>query len=185
MGSLGASAEWFRYLTLSCAEQNPRHRIRLAFRSACSGWIWWRADARSNQKIRCTCRSCSEASKASLAIRSFTESIMRLRTNDLILPSSLAGCMISLVTEKAGLVGVIMEKGKETWKIAVIGCDLNNVPKYLGFANTREEATKLSEERRNNRVASSHCVRRWIKGSKEWLIGGGTSSSIPSSESWL
>ena len=32
---------------------------------------------------------------------------------------------------------------EETWRFAVIGCDSNEVPTYLGFANDLEEAEKL------------------------------------------
>jgi len=28
----------------------------------------------------------------------------------------------------------------ESWSFAVVGCDSNNIPKYLGFTKTREEA---------------------------------------------
>lgn len=33
----------------------------------------------------------------------------------------------------------------EGWKFTVVGCDSNNIPKYLGNAETREEADKLQK----------------------------------------
>jgi hypothetical protein len=33
----------------------------------------------------------------------------------------------------------------KTWAFAVVGCDLNEHPKYLGFAQTYEDAIKLQE----------------------------------------
>jgi len=31
----------------------------------------------------------------------------------------------------------------EGWNFAVVGCDSHDIPKYLGFVQTREEADKL------------------------------------------
>jgi hypothetical protein len=33
----------------------------------------------------------------------------------------------------------------KTWAFAVVGCDLRDHPKYLGFAKTYEDAIKLQE----------------------------------------
>jgi hypothetical protein len=33
----------------------------------------------------------------------------------------------------------------KTWAFAVVGCDLSDRPKYLGFAQTYEDAIKLQE----------------------------------------
>lgn len=33
----------------------------------------------------------------------------------------------------------------KTWAFAVVGCDLSGHPKYVGFAQTYEEAVKLQE----------------------------------------
>lgn len=60
-----------------------------------------------------------------------------------------------------------MEKGKETWNFAVIGSDLNNVPKYLGFVNTREQAAKLQKNAEINgwrRVAVFDADLKEVKG---------------------
>jgi hypothetical protein len=35
---------------------------------------------------------------------------------------------------------------EKSWSFTVVGCDSNNIPKYLGVTETREEADKLKKE---------------------------------------
>jgi len=38
-----------------------------------------------------------------------------------------------------------MAEKAETWNFAVVGCNPNDCPRYLGFTETYEEAVKLQE----------------------------------------
>lgn len=35
---------------------------------------------------------------------------------------------------------------EKSWSFTVVGCDSNNIPKYLGFTETREEADEYLKE---------------------------------------
>jgi len=40
-----------------------------------------------------------------------------------------------------------MSEKAEIWNFAVVGCDLSDCPRYLGFTETYEEAVKLQKNK--------------------------------------
>jgi hypothetical protein len=58
-----------------------------------------------------------------------------------------------------------MANKAQTWKFAVVGCDSNDNPRYLGFTETYEEATKLQENMKLEwrRVAIFDAARQEVK----------------------